>query len=353
MKRTMTALLLVLVMALAAIGGAFAATDLANLVEGTWEIMDIKGESSGQDLGSVMAMIKSMGGKIQMTFQGGTYTMVMDALGQHEETSGSYSFSGDQIVMDGTALTCIVLEDEMQLTDGTVTMVLGKVDGSSEPAPVSSEGLIGSWKLIEDVILEGSENTLAAQLKPYYDAGKVFIWTFDGNKVTLETEDGDESLGDLADYTVDGDQLTIAGEVTFTYNFLELDGVTYLVLVQEQDEIVLQFMGEQAENPTPPVDVDSGSIVGAWVLTDVSGDVEGVEQLKQVLALGMTLTMTFDANGKVTTVAEVLGQSNYQDAHYVVHGNVLTMNGGDATFVINGTTMTIEQDGITMVMERK
>ena len=359
--KKMMALLMALLMTMVATIGAVgeAGTDLATLIEGTWDLTDVKG-IPGEDedqISAAMGMIKSMGGSITMTFHNGTVTMNMSFMGQSESEDSTYSISGNQIAFAGTTLECIISGDQMTLTDGTTSMVLTR-SGSAQPAPQDQNSLIGSWKVIEDVILEGSTGTLMANIKEYFDAGNVFILTFEDNgQVTLKIEGGDGSMDDEASYVVNGNQVIIADEHTCTFNFDTLEGKFLMILVQDQDEMVLEYMGPAGEitnDPAPkdPTPVTSG-VEGSWKITSVEGDMQGVEEFNMILQMGGVMIMTFE-NGKASLSVELLGQSQSQElGTYTDTGSALVMNGISDPYTIEGDTLTLTENGMTMVMVRQ
>ncbi len=358
--KKMMALLLALLLAMAAMTGAVgeAATDLATQIEGTWEITEIKGipDANEDEVSAAMGMIKSMGGSITMTFHNGTVTMDMTFMGQSQSEDSTYSVSGNQIVFAGTALECIISGDQMTLTDGTTSMVLTR--SGSQPAPENMNSLIGSWKVIEDVILEGSKGTLMANIKEYFDAGNVFILTFEDNgRVTLKIEGGDGSMDDEADYVVNGNQVTIADEHTCTFNFDTLEGKFLMILVQDQDEMVLEYMGPAGEITKDPVPQDptpvTNGVEGSWKITAVEGEMQGVEEFNMILQMGGVMTMTFE-NGKATMTVELLGQSQTQElGEYTDTGSAIVMNGISDPYTIEGDTLTLTENGMKMIMVRK
>ena len=359
MKRTMTALLLVLALALTAICGVAAetATDLAQLVEGTWEITDIQGipGADQNQISAAMELIKSMGGSILMTFHSGTVTIEMSFMGQNEKQDSTYQISGDKIIFEGAELDCSVSGNQMTLTDGSTTMVLTKSGSGAVAEPdegiTSSEGLIGSWKVIEDEVQAGSANTLPAQMKSYVDNGDVFIMTFDGNNVTLVIEGGDGSADSAGPYTVSGNTLTIGGFLSLNYEFLTLGDTNYLVLTQDQDQLLLEFVGEKQE--TSKNSTSANGIEGSWQVTGVESGVEGSEQLQLILQLGGSVTITFE-NGKASMTMEIMGQSETVDlGEYTDNGDSVTMNGGDSAYTIEGDTLKLTDYNGTMTMVRK
>lgn len=114
-KLGLVSLLTVLVLLLAACGGG-------GSIEGTWKLTNVSGSGADDQFAQAMALINSVGGSLTLSFQGGTMTMKMEAMGQTESNTGSYKVEGDKLDMEGTSITFSVNGNTLTLTDGSTKM---------------------------------------------------------------------------------------------------------------------------------------------------------------------------------------------------------------------------------------
>ena len=91
---------------------------------------------------------------------------------------------------------------------------------------------------------------------------------------------------------------------------------------------------------------DTASLLGVWVLTDMTGTEEDEAQVGWKVSMAIsndTLEMTtFDGT-----------HSDYQAASYRIEGDKLITDASEMTYVLDGDTLKLTTGGITMVFTRK
>lgn len=95
-------------------------------------------------------------------------------------------------------------------------------------------------------------------------------------------------------------------------------------------------------------------IVGTWELDHGIGD-EGKQAVDMIKAFGITMSITFKADGTGSIDSEGMGQSDSQSFNYTYENGKLTIEGADGSnnIKISGNELTLEQDGVGMVFKKK
>lgn len=94
------------------------------------------------------------------------------------------------------------------------------------------------------------------------------------------------------------------------------------------------------------------SIVGTWTLD--SGVGEDAEQAVAMMkAFGMTMSITFNADGTGTMDSAFGEQTESIPFNYTYENGVLTMEGGEAVQLqIEGDKLVLDQDGSQMIFKK-
>ena len=98
----------------------------------------------------------------------------------------------------------------------------------------------------------------------------------------------------------------------------------------------------------------SDGVVGTWELDSGIGE-EGEQMVQLLKAFGMSMSITFKADGTGTIDTEGMGQKDSQPFNYTYENGVLTIDGteGGNNLKIEGNKLILEQDGVGMVFKKK
>ncbi len=121
MKKTLAivSLLLAMVLLLTACGGG------GGNIEGTWELVDAKVEgTNSDDVANGLAMIKTMGGSLTLTFKGGKATLEMSAMGQSQSEETTYEIKDGKLVFQGATLDMKFEGNQLTLSEGGNALIL-------------------------------------------------------------------------------------------------------------------------------------------------------------------------------------------------------------------------------------
>lgn len=96
------------------------------------------------------------------------------------------------------------------------------------------------------------------------------------------------------------------------------------------------------------------SIVGVWVLTDMTGSDEAVQAMQENSAAGVKVTMAISRN-EIEMVTTYNGGAEYdhQTTPYRLEGDRMITGAAEMVYTLTTDTLTLEQDGVTMVFTRK
>ena len=97
------------------------------------------------------------------------------------------------------------------------------------------------------------------------------------------------------------------------------------------------------------------SIVGTWELDSGIGE-EGEQTVQLMKALGMTMSITFNADGTGTMDSTFGEESQSEPFNYTYENGVLKIEEGDSEGVnirVEDGKLILEEDGVGMVLKRK
>ena len=96
------------------------------------------------------------------------------------------------------------------------------------------------------------------------------------------------------------------------------------------------------------------SIVGVWVLTDMTGSDEAVQAMKENTAAGVKVTMAI-SRGEIEMVTTYNDGAEYdhQTTPYRLEGDRMITGAAEMVYTLTAETLTLQRDGVTMVFTRK
>ena len=92
-------------------------------------------------------------------------------------------------------------------------------------------------------------------------------------------------------------------------------------------------------------------IVGTWKLAD--GEGEAQQAVQMILAMGGTMTFTFNEDGTGHMKMDVMGQQQDQDFNYTIENNQIVIDGAGADYKLDGDKLTIQVEGMAMIFDRQ
>lgn len=97
---------------------------------------------------------------------------------------------------------------------------------------------------------------------------------------------------------------------------------------------------------------DTASMLGVWVLTDMTGTEEATVSMQYYETMGWKVSMAISNDTLEMTTFDGT-YSDYQAASYRIEGDKLITDASEMTYVLDGDTLKLTTGGITMVFTRK
>lgn len=306
------------------------ATDGDNSIIGTWV---------AEDDGMVMEYTFNAGGKgvatamgvtVDLTWStsGNRITLSMTYMGETETESGTYTLTGDKLILVNDEGRVLDLTKKSAYVGGEDTPADSKVDDSVVGGDTDSS-LVDTWVLVDEDGME-MEYSFEADGTGTISAMGIeldMVWSTEGDFITIEITYMGETETEGGTYKVQGNKL-----------YITTDGET----------VTLTRKGASSDTPdtpdTPDVggDVDS-SLIGSWVAEEDGVEMVftfGADNKGSLSAMGMSMDMTwYVSGGKLYATVSFMGETEemFEGADYVVTAN----------------TLSITVDGETVVFDKK
>lgn len=98
--------------------------------------------------------------------------------------------------------------------------------------------------------------------------------------------------------------------------------------------------------------VNSESLIGVWVLTDMTGTEEAVVSMQYYETMGWKVSMAISNDTLEMTTTDGTN-ADYQAVGYRIEGNKLITDATEMVCVLKGDTLELTADGVTMVYTRR
>lgn len=110
---------------------------------------------------------------------------------------------------------------------------------------------------------------------------------------------------------------------------------------------MLLFFGCSAEKKT-----DTASLLGVWVLTDMTGTDEAQISMQYYETMGWKVSMAISNDTLEMTTFDGT-HSDYEATTYRIEGTKMVTSASEMEYVLDGDTLKLTTDGVTMVFTRK
>lgn len=348
-------LLLCLMMALAT-GVALADEAPAELL-GEWDIVSITGDAIGEDAAEILEMIKALGGSMTIEFTNDSMIMRAKLLGETTEEPMPCTFEDGKVVMDGEAVPYTLDGNTLTIADASACMVLQRVGTVAETDATEGEPVVVTWEEGSilgpwDVVEFFGDEDAAQSMELIKSMGGSVTVTFTETEMTLAMSFFGETMEEVTPYVIVDN--TIVAEDGEPVVFV-LDGTTLTIGSEDEAGMLLQRPDVVNAAPVEPTEtpVDDGTIIGEWVMVDMTGSDDATEMWAMMKAMGASIEMTITED-TVTMVSTVFGESETESFGYTIEGNKLVDETGYPTeFTLENGRLTLLDAGMGMVFERK
>lgn len=108
----------------------------------------------------------------------------------------------------------------------------------------------------------------------------------------------------------------------------------------------------RGQKPAEPIESEDPEIVGVWTLHAGTDD-QTQQYVDMLLSLGVTIKLSFNADGTGAVSIAVAGQSKDERFTYKLENGQLTINDEDAPFTLDGDLLTFRVKGLELVFKKQ
>lgn len=328
---------------------------VASGIIGEWDIVEMLGDEEGTQ--SLM-MIQALGGYMHVIFTDTEMTLTMSLLGQTEDETHAYTLEdGMLVIADGSTLPYVLEGDRLILGTEDDGMVLERIEAAAQEEtavqelPVTGEGVIGEWTLVE---AQGENDAVATYQMVLLLGGSVEL-TIAEDSASLTISIMGETSTDITDCTIIGDVAYLDGGTVCTLQGHQLmvteEGMEGITLVFERAGTAEAIALEQTVTAEEAA-VKATGVAGEWNLISIEGDAEGTAYFAMVQQLGGSIELVITESRAVMTVCMMDVPAIMRDSVCTIVGDTAYMEDG-AVCVLVGGQLIFTADGVTMVYERK
>ena len=328
---------------------------VASGIIGEWDIVEMLGDEEGT---KSLEMIKALGGYMHVIFTDTEMTLTMSLLGQTEDETHAYTLEdGMLVIADGSTLSYVLEGDRLILGTEDDGMVLERIEAAAQEEtavqelPVTGEGVIGEWTLVE---AQGENDAVATYQMVLLLGGSVEL-TIAEDSASLTISIMGETNTDITDCTIIGDVAYLDGGTVCTLQGHQLmvteEGMEGITLVFERVGTAEAIALEQTVTDEEAA-VKATGVAGEWNLISIEGDAEGTAYFAMVQQQGGSIELVITESRAVMTVCMMDVPAIMRDSVCTIVGDTAYMEDG-AVCVLVGGQLIFTADGVTMVYERK